>query len=226
MSFLLGYIHALGDRYLPAIQGLRQRRDTLSNTVFSGAGTEREILLFAALNRELGEDRKTLEAYEHLRERAARVGESVSTLLPYVVDLLLERRRYAEVLQDAGDVNAMIDHLIRRAELHSEMFAASDSTPAWYGATALRLRQSAVDEGGGYYEALLGVRRYEEAARVSDALLRLSTTGDSFASLIERALHADATAPARALVERAQEVLPEAQQAAIRALLERIPSPG
>src|ERR1700687_2348099 len=146
ISFLLGDIYALGDRYPPAIQGLRERRNTLSNAVFSGAGTEQEILLFAALNRELGEDRKTLEAYEHLRERAPRVGDSVGALLPYVVDLLLERRRYADVLQAAGDVDAMIDHLIRRAELHSEMFTPSDSTPAWYGATARRLRQSAVDE--------------------------------------------------------------------------------
>jgi hypothetical protein len=69
--------------------------------------------------------------------------------------------------------------------------------------------------GGRTYEALLGMGKLDEAEKVAERILALDTSATTFARLIQHAARAGDRLGARALVERALKIVPEAERAVI-----------
>ncbi len=220
LSFLLGRIHRLARQHPAALDELRKRRDQATDALLSGKGTFLHAMDMSAINRELDENERTLKVYDTLRE-AGKLDESFRpALFGKVLDLLLEARRYQDILDGVGDVDAAVERKIVR-------FQFTKITPRTRGAgtpDALEyLRRSAVDDGVKYYEALLGTKRGEEAALIAERLIEFDATGETVAALITHAIRAGAPDAARQVIELGLEKLPESEHEQIRKAAKQLP---
>jgi hypothetical protein len=94
LSYLLSTLHELGQRHLPALAALRERRDAAQQRILSAATSGTEIPDLVAINRTLAEDHRTLALFDQLPTGDRRR----PTMAIYASELLLEHRRYQDVL--------------------------------------------------------------------------------------------------------------------------------
>jgi RNA polymerase sigma factor (sigma-70 family) len=93
-SFLLDSIAKLGEKYPPALEALRERRDQAQQRMLSSENDPDATQDFAALNRELHEDQNTLAAFDQLP-----VGDPRRQTMAIVVyDQLVNAQRYNDAL--------------------------------------------------------------------------------------------------------------------------------
>lgn len=216
VSFLLGDIFDLARVYPLAREALERRRDSAESRILSGESDKDTVWEIGVINERFSETVRTLALFDRLSSDKA-TNPARKELLHFVAPALVTARRYDDVLQAAGDANELVDNLVETSGFsESEARITSDEIKEY-------LRQSTVEEGAAYYEALLGTKRNAEATRCAERLLAMHATGRSFATLIQRAVRAGATVAARELAERGLREVPEAQRPAVAEAAREIP---
>ncbi len=222
LSFLLGHVMDLARVYSPALDELRRRRAAAESRILAGESDVEIIHEFGAINRSLSDSGRTLRLFDELLGRAGG-GEAMAAFLQFAVPLLVEARRYEDVLRAAGDAPSLVNGLIEMVEGQLEFIRGQYEKDRLYPELVESLKNGVVEEGGAYYEALLGSGREEEALRCADRLLAMHSAGRSFATLIEHAVRSGAISAARGLARRGLQVVPEPERVAVMGAAEKIP---
>jgi serine/threonine protein kinase/thioredoxin-like negative regulator of GroEL len=193
-SFLLKSLAALGDDFAPLRQALAERRDAALRAVQKGDPSK--VADVAALNGLLHEEDKTLALYDELQALGspARV-----QLFEAVLDPLLQKKRYADIVAGAGDISARLDRQMLPLKIGT---GAAQSR-----AVQDLLKQQAVIGGAKYYEALLGTERRDQAHAVRSRLLALDGRAASYAILVRHAARAGKPEEVEELLRAAEKTL-------------------
>jgi thiol-disulfide isomerase/thioredoxin len=219
-SFLLGAITSLGAAHPPAMEALRTRRDALVPTLSAGTEDYMRYADFASLNQALGESEKTLELYDSLPPSSGKGRLSPRQLMfREVTPLLMEARRYADVLQGAGSLKAWFAQEMEMVEYTRGANAEHGFDGPEYG-----MESFVVEEGADYLEALLGVGETDEATTLKEQLLTLDGSGETYALFVRRAIRAGDLVYARALVAEAKERVPADDDYAVKLAEREIPT--
>ncbi len=178
-SYLITDIVRLGRKYPSALEELRKRRDAARERViteapekpslwrmFDAANADYPAMDVAALNRELGEEGKTLELYDKMRKEHSD-WPAVEQLRRSAFEPLLRKRRYAEIAEST-DIEAAVKARIDRQKsmrkhLPKDRLAKFEEMD----------RRFLIDEIVKYYEVLLGVQDAEAAARLASKTLEI-----------------------------------------------------
>lgn len=232
LSFLLSSLARLGAVHPPARTAMEERRNRLQLAIDGHTATPEEGGEFAALNHFLGEDERTLDAYNRLSQDGKPAQQLRFLLFRNVFDRLLEARRYQDILKGCGPVEEHLDRSIEAFEFTKAMVDGRMSVPAPPGISAVVARRifeankpkllemgmnDVLETGGKFYETLLGASRVEEASRIADRLIDFSSTGRTYAALIRHALNAARPDLSVELARRGKQSLPSSQHAEIDA---------
>jgi RNA polymerase sigma factor (sigma-70 family) len=95
MSFLLSDIAKLGERYAPALEALRERRDKAEKRLLTNTSDFDATQTFSSINRTLKENARTLAVLDQLPANDSRR----STLAMTAFEDLVTARRYADAAQ-------------------------------------------------------------------------------------------------------------------------------
>ena len=202
-------IARLGRSHPPALEALRRQRDR--------AGQEMRQLTraieFAALNRVLGEEHRTLEAYDASQDPKIR-----AALFNPVSELLNKARRYEDFLAGTGDPLAALDARIKSVRADEESLPDDD---------ALRgsLREGLLWKAACMFEACIGAGRYDEAHAVTETLLSFERSGRAYVHLILAARRAGIEDAAQGLGRQARHDLPPDDLALVERALSESASP-
>jgi len=204
LSFLLSKIVMLGKKHPPALVELRKRRDTAQVLLLAGTADFQQAGEFSAINRELGENRLTLEVYDKLPAIEPQLVDGRrtnprATLFREVKDLLLESRRYEDFLAGAGEPEAYYKSRLAFFHMAYDSRHKDDPQLMEYG------RQAHLKEAGELHEALVGARRDEAAARIRQHILEFDDTRKTCQALAQRARRAGRPEIAEALEQTAGE---------------------
>lgn len=181
LSFLLADIQSLGNEYPPAIDALKQRRDAARSSLEKGGASFEAAMEFTSYNEHLGDEELTLTVYDSLRQRGVSVP---SVLFDQVVELLIAKKRYADLVAAAGDIPGRVD---REIEMNKSLLSTAQSDKG------LRsyLVQHTVDMAAGLFEALAGAGKSAEADAVRDKVLKFDASTATFIALVKHATRAD-----------------------------------
>jgi thiol-disulfide isomerase/thioredoxin len=203
-SFVVGKFAGLALRYPPAMVALRERRERAASIVRSPEGTWDDARDVGAIDEALGELAKTLALYDEIRARERRDQDVRRGLFTCVMPLLIEAKRYDDFLES-------IDDIPRRVRISVEPFDGGDNDILLSFADGL-LRKHHLDEGGMYYEALLGTGQMKDAEEVSRMLLGYDGKPDTFLRLARHAWRAGNKDIAEELIERGLTSAPDSEQ--------------
>jgi thiol-disulfide isomerase/thioredoxin len=218
LSFLLGDIVDLGHVYAPALDALRQRRDAAEKAVLAATTDLDVVSTFSAINRDLGEEARTLAAYDGLGKADARGTRTRQILFDHVIDALLSAKRYEDVATGAGDLSKRIDEQIREFEMMKRELAGSPNE----NEIVPFLKGIQAGKGAKYYEVMIGVGQLEQGAAAANQLIAFEGTGTTYAALIKSAARAGKPDIAKALVAKALASLPESERGAVREAAETL----
>lgn len=229
-SFLLSRIARLGRTYPPALQALRDRRDKARKTVQQAMesktsarrGLVRDEVFeatmdFKAINRELGEDEATLELFDELGKYGPKAASSRGLLMDEVLDLLIEARRYQDIVDATDDLLRKVAGRVEMYEDTVKRFARDEHSPADY------MKKRALEEGGQYYEAAVGAKRSKTGSAIARKLVALDKSGATYAMLIDHAVRAKAYKSARKLVKQAEKDLSEEDLDLVQEAAKKVP---
>lgn len=185
-SFLLSDIARLGRNYPPALDELRKRRDMAQDRVvneapkkpslwrmFDVVKTDYPAMDVAALNEYLGEEEKTLELYDKLRNEHPD-WPAVDMLRRSVFDLLLKKKRYAEIVEFTDIEEEIRGRLKRKEEMR--MFIPKEQLEEFEAMD----RRMIIEDIAKYYEILLGVKDTEGAARLATQALEIDDSQETY----------------------------------------------
>ncbi len=195
LTFLLGRIAALSAGHPPALEALRTRRDASAKRVLSGSGTQEDAAELAALDRGLDREDRTLQVYDELakKEGSEKLREALRGDL---FDALVAAKRYAEL---AGGAEEAVEQLFsdwKEAAAEAEKEKTEDAVDE-----ADFERSMVVERGSAWFEVLLGTGKKEAAAVLAERIVKASPSGEAWAALIGRAVHAGDDEAARAFAE-------------------------
>lgn len=215
LSFLLGTIEQLGRKYPPAREALIQRRDQAEAQLSAGDATSQTFHDYSALNRTLREDARTMKVFDGLSAADRdRLGATA-----VVQNLLLEAKRYDEIVEDDEDVAQLISvaasHL-REAKTAS-IANPSAGIPRQQQAIAASRRRYAISSAGDAIEILAGAEQTDHAKALVDDVLAFDSSGTTRAQLLAHARRAE-NADVIAYIEQwsAQASVPPATQSSAR----------
>jgi len=218
IPYCLGSILQLSQSYPEAKQALIDRRNELENSVLTGQATPIQLKDFASLNICLGEAEKNLDLYEHNKTNK----ELRAEILDYVIDNLLEAKRYGEIVADLPDPLAKIDRnltlLNQELEKSQQLFRMDDKK---YAEAKKVIADATVNDCHGYYQALLATNRIELANRVAEHFISISNAGATYEILINSAYGVGDKDIAKALYEQARKTLPEQERALLHTPFDR-----
>ncbi len=186
----------LAHRHAPARAALAAHRDALLVRVRAEEPDRADVLLVARLDIELDDTAALLALYDELGTRGASGNQARSALVPMVFDALLDARRYADLLANAEDIAGKIEHRIEKLRQLPQDSAAS----AALASQRRHLAEEVEEMSRAYYEALLGVGRGAEAARIAQAWLGFDGNATHLLQLAEAARRAGHADEGRALV--------------------------
>jgi len=217
-SYLLEDIVALGRQYPPALDALRQRRDAAERLLLKGTEDWSTVADFGALNRELGEEQRTLAVFDTLGSTGEGAARTRHYLFSFVFDALLSAKRYADIGAFGIDLPASVDEEIANFAEMKEAFAGRPE-----GADILAsLKGFHVRSAAKYYEVLIGLGKLDLAASAEKKLVAFDTSGATYAVLVESAARAGKPDVAKALVAKAFASLAEAERQPVRAAAARL----
>jgi len=226
LSFLASDIQRLGAEYEPAIKALKARRDAARRIVlakrdakktsrdddyglfgrlaekfsFPGvdAGRARAAMELAALNRTLEANEDTLNVYEALVKQEDVEPLTLKMLVNEIVDLLLDRRRYADIQEGLGD---LLEEVERRLDMltHDRKMVESGQLPE---DVMVQFRRSTIEECAKYYEVALGVGDQRLAERIARKLIDVDQAEYTFTILVQHAIRAGDMVAAKQLHDR------------------------
>lgn len=211
ISFLIGYWGLLAKKYPPALESLELRRDRVEHALLMGTASKQEACEYASINRHLDDNRRTLATFDRLDRRDP---QSRWHLFSEVFDLLLEARRYANILATCGHVKKEVDRAIGRYEetktdIKNELGKPTRLKKRDADLVVTFMRGKAVETGGKFYEALLGAKYIDEAAKLADHVIEFHASGATFATLIRHAVRAGQPMIAQDLKGRGKSILPK-----------------
>ncbi len=199
-SYLLSSVQRLGRVYPEAIRALETRRDAAEALLEAGGADFESGQDMDSINEVLSTRARTLTLFERLREKGPVPTEIRIALDRTVLDLLLEARRYEEVIELFPDVENRVDRKIEMTELSRSTLDGSEDESM---AQVLEfLRANTVTECARFYEALLANKLTERAGKVADRLIGYAPSGATYAALITAAIRAESADSAKALAER------------------------
>ncbi|HUN81787.1 MAG TPA: thioredoxin domain-containing protein, partial [Phycisphaerae bacterium] len=213
LSYLLSAIKQLGSSYPPAIVALKQRRDSAEHQLLDPSGNDTEsdtdmrqtAIDYSALNRTLGDAKRTMVTYDKLHKMKAKP-ESRKVLFKHALDSLLAARRYQDIMEDAGDPIAAIERSIEMYQLTKGFLKDLQEEEGDDPSQILKLEVA--KDGAKYYEAAVGAGEDKLADKIANRLLKFSRSKETYKQLIEHALRADRNDAAEKLVGRAAKSLP------------------
>lgn len=225
LSFLLGDIVELGRVHPPALQALRERRDAAEARIDAGSNSFDAASDACALSRALGEPDRILALYDRVRKGKPLAGRLRIAFGQPVLEPLVEARRYDEVAELFDSPEGYVKSHLQMFTLRPRPSGGADEVRrAVEDSVEPSLRASVVEDASVMYEALVGAGRDDVAGRVADSLIAFANVGNTYSTLIDRAIRAGKLDTARALAERGLSSLPDDEKASVRAARERIPS--
>lgn len=158
VSFLLGDITALGRKYPPALEALRERRDAAAKRISGGVEGLEAVMDLCAINRDLGESDHTLALYDRLLEEQGPVDiadrlDPRAQLFDACIELLVKRERFQDVIDGFGDVHAWLDALDANYRRVGEVMKGADDE----NDTENLMRGMTVTKAAKLYRALASV---------------------------------------------------------------------
>lgn len=205
-SFLMTSLDRLASVHPPAREALTRRRDQAELDIHGQTAHPLQALDYASLNHILGDDLRTLAASRRLEQEGPSEQGMGTLLFQSAMHRLLDDRRYGDFLGGCGPVEGYIARAIDAVD-------ATREHP--------RLREAAVadvvETGAGFFEALLGGGRPEEARRLGDRLIDFHTAGRTYAALVRHAILAARPDISAELARRGKETLPRDQHGEIDA---------
>lgn len=237
LTTVLDEIVSMGKTYSPCTEALARRRDQIEATaakmlasVTATTSPDRgvlhkvttRVLETAAINRVLGESKRQLALYESLNAHGE-IGLAIQRMLfPDVLDLLVQQRRYEDIVNLAGDVFQRVEAKIAQCDQSNKYGSTMDQRAR--DNLAVYLRQQVVFESGKYYEALLGVGRINEAQKLGRRVIEFDPSATSFTTLVQHAITARAYDAAREMVAQAEATLKSGELGLVRKLATMIPA--
>lgn len=220
LSLLLNDVARLGRDYPPAIDAIRKRRNAAERDVLpanqlvepelaatSAPGPSRRnhaAIEAAALNRTLNDRGRILIIFDNIGSDAdAKLVRRI--LLRDVIDDLLLKSRYADVLATIGDAPAEVDRLIKSAQSSLKIIVRRQ--PADPIAAMSAFKRQTVEQCCKYYQAALGAKQPQQAQAIADLILKFDPSSDTFVELVECALDVSDNAAARAMIHRGEATL-------------------
>lgn len=237
LTTVLDEVVRISQSYPPGINELSRRRDQIEDTVakmLAGPGIKARddrsllkklsdrVLEATAINRVLGESKRQLALYESLNDHGE-LGLVIQRLMfNDVLDLLVQQRRYDDIVNLSGDVFQRMDEKIRQCE----QVGGRDSSLGQKAQQnlAMYMKQQVVIESGKYYEALLGVGRLNEAQKLARRVIQFDPSPLAYATLLQHAITARAYDVAREMATQAESTLKSGELGLIRKLVSTIPS--
>lgn len=231
LSFLLNDIASLGRQYPKALEALQERRGRAEKAIRQAkhgkdsrlGGLMKDDVFEAvttvqAINRALDEKELTLALFDELGEQETRATRYRRFLLRDILDLLIEDRRYEDIV-DCTDVLQEVNNQIEMYQDIVKRFADEPHSPANY------MKERTLEEGGMYYEAALGAKRFKLGEEIARKLIALDKTGETYGLLIKHTRRAKAHTKIRKLVKQAEKDLAGEEMRLVRRAVEQAPSP-
>ncbi len=234
LTLVLGEIVNLGRQHEPATKALLTRRDLREKSLLSALVDDsqpqqkprRQELIaqaieLSSLNAALGDSQRNVANF-HQYGRQGPIGRELQrAIFMDLLDALLAVHSYQEIVDCAGDVHERVEQRIQRclqvSGSGSGVSAKSRDDLVHY------LRQQVTIEGGKFFEALLGVGRYNEARQLSERVLEFDHSPSAYASFVSHAVKAQAFDAARELVDRAEKRLRAGEMTIVRRAAASIP---
>ncbi len=212
LSFLLGDIIDLGRKYPPALEAMRGRRDAAGEALLEGAGDLQTAMDFCSLNDSLGEKQRSLELYERLVEEEGPVDHSnpldrKSQLFDSALDVLMEAKRYDDVISGFGDYQAWLD---REDASYDQMAALSKDDDPDDDIESM-LRGMTVAKAAKLYRAMASVEGCEGLEALEQAIVEFHPKLYTWRKLMHTARTAGRVELQERLRTAALEQLPEDQ---------------
>lgn len=218
LSFLLSDIDRLGHSYPDAIKALEERRDHAEKAVREAIATQKtgqapaawgrdstfdRGMEVSALNRTLDENERTLKLFNELLAKGDSTAMLRQVMIRDVIDLLLEVKRYQDIVAGVGDPQATVEQGFSTYEMTKRLRSSDEHKAAMEEADA-SFRKHLVKEAGKYYEALVGSGKSKKATKLADRIIEFESSDETFAPLIRHAVRAGKYDAARALLQKAK----------------------
>lgn len=202
LSYLLMYIHQLGNKYQPAIKALCDRRNRAERALLDEKSDKKRKASsdyprsrfeaaseVSAINRELNVPERTAGVYKKLMMKGENDRRILSVLLEEVIDPLIQSNDYSSIVAGLPNPLATVDQLIEsyRSIKESEGSNPRDAAPS----ASEHFKRRVLDQGSKIYEALVGVKDSTNARKIAQRLLKFDGGGGIYESLMEHALRAD-----------------------------------
>lgn len=226
VSFLVSDIVNLGQRYPPAIKALEDRRDTAESRLLGAGGSDDDVRVVVALNRDLGFPQRNLVLHDTLKRMKPLSVRMRYTFSHELLVPLVEARRYQDALDLFDNPPGYVTWSIK---LHRSTPKIDDHEDEQLNAMLASMEieriNDLVSKCGKVYEALLGIGKPEMAATVATELIQFAPSGATYSTLTDLAVRAGSFDAARSMAEKGLKELPEAEQGAVRQAQARIPMP-
>ncbi len=191
-SYLLGDFTELGYVYPPATTALLEREQRAREKLLSGEGGFEEAADVGSICRALGQNGKVLELWDELAEGGKLSSQIRIALFNEVLNPLLSAGRYAEVLNQIGDVSSYLKQEIEGYYETISMDEANESLKE-------HMLRSCLIDSAKIYEALLGVQDERAPAYAKD-VLAFNSTAQAYSRLVRAAAKAKSWEAARELL--------------------------
>jgi hypothetical protein len=197
----------------PAQAWLVERRERARDSLVAERAEpapEGELALAArelvALNEALGEIRETVKCWDAVRPRPDYPRAALLTLFNRATQsILIEEKRYADLLAGAGDPLVVIQEGISRLRALDEAAGPQREGVRPHD----HERWALVEEASRYFLALVAVGNEADANALADLVLGLEPSAKAYQSLVAAAQVAERYDLAQALLERGLAALPE-----------------
>lgn len=204
-TMLLDEIQRLGAVHPPAVTALTERAESFARRIVDGASDDQDLRDYLELSERLHGRDKALELFDRLAEKGAAAASVRKTLAGALTEALVERRRYADVVDSLPDLAAeLAQQIARYGNRKTKLERSRQSTLGGAPALLEAFRARTLRTGELYYEASLGAGHADTAAKIADYLLALAPEAATYEKLVQRALRAKATDAAQDISKRAQ----------------------
>src|SRR5262245_43242031 len=190
-------IHFLAQDHAPARKLLKDRSDAARKAIVAGTASEDDVEDFGFINRIAERPEENLKLFDELRARKAK---AVRDFFEQVVDLLIEKQRYRDVVDVGGDLTARVREMIDAVnKVGKDSKLGKDTMRA--------IKDDLLKEAGKYYEALVATDEIKQAHALRDQLLAFDGGVTTYTTLIRHARRAKKEKVVQALLSSAKSTL-------------------
>ena len=182
VSMLLGFIKDLEGHYPDAKKALESRRDERQAKLFSGTTNQAMVVELLYLNGALDQKEKNVAVFDRLP-----VGSDVrDAIRVMVMDQLLKAKRYADILGGKDGKAAFAMQVGVFNDLNDALSPENPQKDMYEKS----YRQTTVDSGAHYFEALAGLKRNDAGKELAQQILKFDASAATRATLAAAATRA------------------------------------